>query len=37
MESANQEIDGRILGPLPDDARPMFQQGFGGLFSHYQS
>lgn len=29
MESANQEIDGRPLPPLGEDARPKFKQGFG--------
>jgi hypothetical protein len=29
MESANQEIDGRPLPPLGEDARPKFRQGFG--------
>lgn len=29
MESANQEIDGRPLPPLGEDARPKYQQGFG--------
>ncbi|KAJ5115469.1 hypothetical protein NUU61_001228 [Penicillium alfredii] len=28
MESANQEIDGRPLPPLSEDARPRFRQGF---------
>ncbi|KAJ5086116.1 hypothetical protein N7532_010887 [Penicillium argentinense] len=28
MESANQEIDGRPLPPLAEDARPKFNQGF---------
>ncbi|KAJ5678513.1 WD40 repeat-like protein [Penicillium maclennaniae] len=28
MESANQEIDGRPLPPLGEDARPKFKQGF---------
>lgn len=31
MESANQEIDGRPLPPLGEDARPKFRQGFGKL------
>lgn len=29
MESANQEIDGRPLPPLGEDARPKYRQGFG--------
>lgn len=29
MESANQEIDGRPLPPLGEDARPKFRKGFG--------
>lgn len=36
MESANQEIDGRPLPPLGEDARPKYRTGFGkmvnGLF-----
>ncbi|KAJ6144141.1 hypothetical protein N7470_008036 [Penicillium chermesinum] len=31
MESANQEIDGRPLPPLGEDARPKFKQGFDNL------
>lgn len=34
MESANQEIDGRPLPPLGEDARPKFRQGFGKLGAH---
>lgn len=29
MESANQEIDGRPLPPLGEDARPKYRLGFG--------
>lgn len=29
MESANQEIDGRPLPPLGEDARPKYRAGFG--------
>ncbi len=29
MESANQEIDGRPLPPLGEDARPKYRIGFG--------
>jgi len=29
MESANQEIDGRQLPQLGEDARPKYRQGFG--------
>jgi hypothetical protein len=29
MESANQEIDGRPLPPLGEDARPKYRMGFG--------
>ena len=29
MESANQEIDGRPLPPLGEDARPKYKLGFG--------
>ncbi|KAJ5893263.1 transcription initiation factor TFIID subunit 5 [Penicillium taxi] len=29
MESSNQEMDGRPLPPLAEDARPKFKQGFG--------
>jgi transcription initiation factor TFIID subunit 5 len=29
MESANQEIDGRPLPPLGEDARPKYKKGFG--------
>lgn len=32
MESANQEIDGRPLPPLGEDARPKYRLGFGKLF-----
>jgi transcription initiation factor TFIID subunit 5 len=28
MESANQEIDGRPLPPLGEDARPKYRMGF---------
>lgn len=31
MESANQEIDGRPLPPLGEDARPKYRLGFGKL------
>jgi transcription initiation factor TFIID subunit 5 len=31
MESANQEIDGRPLPPLGEDARPKYRLGFGRL------
>lgn len=35
MESANQEIDGRPLPPLGEDARPKYRMGFGEY--HYKA
>lgn len=31
MESANQELDGRALPHLSEDARPKYRAGFGRL------
>lgn len=36
MESANQEIDGRPLPPLGEDARPKYRLGFGKRLSSFK-